>query len=483
MTTMPMTARSSRTVPMPATPARRRGTRRPAAETFDVGRPARSTWRTRAAPARCAAMLAEREAELLEALAADLGKPAARGATPPTSASCSAEIDHTLGTSTRGRARSVCDAHRREAGPGADRPASRSASCSIIAPWNYPVQLVLAPLVGAIAAGNSAVLKPSRGRAAHVGRARPPRCPSTSTPTRHGRRGRRRRDQALLAERWDHIFYTGNGRVGRVVMEAAAKHLTPVTLELGGKSPAIVDARRANLDVAARRIAWGKFLNAGQTCIAPDYVLVDPRASRTQLVDPDAPTPSATFYGTDPQASPDYGRIVNDRHFDRLVGLARRRRGDVAVGGEHDERTRYLAPTVLRDVTPPRRSCRRRSSVRSCRSSPSTTSTRRSRSSTRATSRSRSTSSPRTPRCRPRCSTRPASGGVVRERDAVPRHRARACRSAASARAAWARTTAAPPSTTFSHAQERAHPPDASRSELAYPPYTDSKERLIRRFL
>ena len=129
---------------------------------------------------------------------------------------------------------------------------------------------------------------------------------------------------ALLAERFDHIFYTGNGRVGRVVMEAAAKHLTPVTLELGGKSPVIVDAD-ADLDVAARRIAWGKFLNAGQTCIAPDYVLVA-RSVEADLVDRIGRAVTE-FYGTDPKTSPDYARIVNDRHFERLVGLIGRRRG------------------------------------------------------------------------------------------------------------------------------------------------------------
>ena len=143
----------------------------------------------------------------------------------------------------------------------------------VIGPWNYPVQLTLAPLIGAIAAGNSAVVKPSEvapHTSAVLARIVPefldPECIAIVE-------GGVPETTALLAERFDHIFYTGNGRVGRVVMEAAAKHLTPVTLELGGKSPVIVDAD-ADLDVAARRIAFGKFLNAGQTCIAPDYVLV-----------------------------------------------------------------------------------------------------------------------------------------------------------------------------------------------------------------
>ncbi len=155
---------------------------------------------------------------------------------------------------------------------------------------------------------------------------------------------------ALLAERFDHIFYTGNGRVGRVVMAAAAKHLTPVTLELGGKSPAIV-AADAHLEVTARRIAWAKFLNAGQTCVAPDYVLVD-RTVEAPLLRALAEA-VGRFYGPDPRVSRDYARIVNESHFARLTGLldAGGYR-EVVVGGERDRATRYLAPTVLAGVDP-----------------------------------------------------------------------------------------------------------------------------------
>src|SRR5205823_1659495 len=153
--------------------------------------------------------------------------------------------------------------------------------------------------------------------------------------------------QALLAERFDYVFYTGNGRVGRTVMEAAAKHLTPVTLELGGKSPVIVDDA-ANVEVAARRIAFGKFLNAGQTCIAPDYVLVA-EASQDELVQ-QIGRAIRDFYGADPAASPDYARIVNDAHVERLEQLLAG--GTPAVGGETRATERYVAPTVLRDVTP-----------------------------------------------------------------------------------------------------------------------------------
>jgi aldehyde dehydrogenase (NAD+) len=155
---------------------------------------------------------------------------------------------------------------------------------------------------------------------------------------------------ALLEERWDHIFYTGNGTVGRVVMAAAAKHLTPVTLELGGKSPTIVD-RSANLDVAARRIVWGKYINAGQTCVAPDYVLVDRRVEgplTARLRDA-----VRQFYGDDPHTSGDYGRIIDDRHFARLSRLIEDDgAGEVLFGGERDEADRYFAPTAVRSPEP-----------------------------------------------------------------------------------------------------------------------------------
>ena len=150
----------------------------------------------------------------------------------------------------------------------------------------------------------------------------------------------------LLAQRFDHVFYTGNGAVGRVVMRAAAEHLTPVTLELGGKSPAIV-SRNAKLDVAARRIAWGKFVNAGQTCIAPDYVLVD-RTVHDDLVAA-LSAEVRRSYGDDPRASADYGRIVSDRHLTRLEKLLEA--GTVVTGGVVDHDDRYLAPTILTGVS------------------------------------------------------------------------------------------------------------------------------------
>ena len=216
----------------------------------------------------------------------------------------------------------------------------------IIGPWNYPIQLVLGPLIGAIAAGNCAVVKPSE------------LTPHASRLVAHlvdtfldGEaiavvEGGGEVVSGLLAERFDHIFFTGSGRIGRVVMEAAAKHLTPVTLELGGKSPCIVDAR-ADIDISARRIAWGKFFNAGQTCVAPDYVLVHETCEQPLLQA--LKNAIQRFYGADPRQSRDYPRIVNARHHERLSALLGG--GEVVCGGDVDAADRYIAPTVLRNVS------------------------------------------------------------------------------------------------------------------------------------
>jgi aldehyde dehydrogenase (NAD+) len=215
----------------------------------------------------------------------------------------------------------------------------------VISPWNYPVQLLLSPLVGAIAAGNCAVLKPSEvtpNVSDVIGRLVPKYLdPDAITVVQGGVD----ETTAVLRERFDHILYTGNGAVARHVMEAAAKHLTPITLELGGKSPCIVD-KDVDLMVAARRIAWGKFLNAGQTCVAPDYVLVHESRERDLI---DALKKAVhEFYGDDPKRTPDYGRIVNERHHRRLAVLLKD--GEVALGGQADEADRYIAPTILRNV-------------------------------------------------------------------------------------------------------------------------------------
>jgi acyl-CoA reductase-like NAD-dependent aldehyde dehydrogenase len=215
----------------------------------------------------------------------------------------------------------------------------------IIGPWNYPLQLVLAPLVGALAAGNCAVLKPSE-LAPHTAEVIARLIGGAFTEESVAVvQGEREAAEALLREKFDTIFYTGSTAVGRSVMAAAARHLTPVTLELGGKSPCIVCAD-APLEVTARRIAWGKFMNAGQTCVAPDFVLVE-RSLRAPFVDA-VKRILLEFYGADPQRSPDYGRIVNRRHWARLAGYLGS--GRVAIGGQYDPEDLYIAPTLLTDV-------------------------------------------------------------------------------------------------------------------------------------
>jgi aldehyde dehydrogenase (NAD+) len=217
----------------------------------------------------------------------------------------------------------------------------------VIAPWNYPLQLSLAPVAGALAAGNVVVLKPSEVASA-TSRALATLLPRYLDPAVvQVVEGGVPETTDLLAQRWDKIFYTGNGAVGRIVLEAAAKHLTPVTLELGGKSPAFVD-EDVDLEVAARRIVWGKFTNAGQTCVAPDYVI----ATRPVLdgLKPLLDKAIRQFFSGDASTSEAYGRIINDRHFDRLQGLVDP--AQIIAGGRADRAARYLEPTVLDGVRP-----------------------------------------------------------------------------------------------------------------------------------
>ncbi|MEG4500243.1 aldehyde dehydrogenase [Microcoleus sp. F10-C6] len=215
----------------------------------------------------------------------------------------------------------------------------------IIGPWNYPFQLMISPLVGAIAAGNCAFLKPSE-IASHTSEVIADMISKTFDPVYVAAvEGGVEISQQLLAEKFDHIFFTGGTKIGRIVMEAAAKNLTPVTLELGGKSPCIVDSD-IQVEYTAKRIAWGKFLNAGQTCIAPDYLLVD------RKVKPDLMAAIKTtiqeFYGDDPQKSPDYSRIINQRQLERLSAFIKD--GEIVVGGQVKPEDRYIAPTVLDKV-------------------------------------------------------------------------------------------------------------------------------------
>ncbi|WP_220273434.1 aldehyde dehydrogenase [Pontibacter diazotrophicus] len=215
----------------------------------------------------------------------------------------------------------------------------------IIGPWNYPINLLITPLLGAMAAGNCIILKPSE-IAANTSAVIAKMIRETFDEEYVAAvEGGVETTQHLLAQRFDHIFFTGSTRVGQIIMKSAAEHLTPVTLELGGKSPAIV-AEDADLELAARRITWGKFLNAGQTCVAPDYLLVHEQVKEelVQLI-----TQCITdFYGDDPDKSPDFARIINDSHYERLSGLLRQ--GTIRTGGQTDAKQRYIAPTLLDQV-------------------------------------------------------------------------------------------------------------------------------------
>ena len=218
-------------------------------------------------------------------------------------------------------------------------------SVLIVSPWNYPFQLTMVPLVGAIASGNCAVVKPSENSK------------YTSKVISKILKecfeedyvavvlGGRKVSEELLQHKFDYIFFTGSVPVGKIVMQAAAKNLTPVTLELGGKSPCIVD-ESANIKLAARRIVWGKFLNAGQTCIAPDYVLAHENVK--DLLVKHMSAYITRFYGAEPIKCPYLPKIINQKHFERLVHLMSR--GDIVKGGMYDARTRIIEPTILADV-------------------------------------------------------------------------------------------------------------------------------------
>ncbi|KAM3661200.1 aldehyde dehydrogenase family 3 member A2-like [Ammospiza maritima maritima] len=217
----------------------------------------------------------------------------------------------------------------------------------VIGAWNYPFALVMQPLIGAIAAGNAVVVKPSEvseNTARLVAELLPLYLDKDLYAVVTGGVPE---TTELLTQRFDHILYTGNSNVGRIVMAAAAKHLTPVTLELGGKSPCYID-KDCDLAVACRRITWGKYMNCGQTCLAPDYILCDP-SIQSKVVENIKAT-LKEFYGEDVKSSPDYERIVNQRHFKRILGLMEGQK--IALGGETDEASCFIAPTILTDVSP-----------------------------------------------------------------------------------------------------------------------------------
>jgi aldehyde dehydrogenase (NAD+) len=319
-------------------------------DTFDAGHTRPLSWR-KAQLKQMKMLLREGESELARALQDDLGKaPIEAWATELNL--IAREIDHMLS-----KLESWAKARRVHV-PVVLQPAKARiipeplGVVLVIAPWNYPVQLQLLPIASAIAAGNAVIGKPSElapATSAAMAKLVAKYMDNDAVAIVEGAAAE---TQALLAERFDHIFYTGGANVARIVMEAAAKHLTSVTLELGGKSPAIID-RNVDLDGAARRIVYGKFVNTGQTCVAPDYVLV--HESLEQPFIERLVANLETFYGVDPKASKDYGKIVNERHFGRLVGLLDAGGfQETVIGGKEkaDASTRYLPPTIIRGVSP-----------------------------------------------------------------------------------------------------------------------------------
>jgi aldehyde dehydrogenase (NAD+) len=310
---------------------------------FDAGRTRNPVWRS-AQLAGLIRLIDEHEDDIAAALGRDLGKPRAEALTAEA-------------WLVRAEARDTARAFHRWARPrrvgtplslfpGAARvvPEPRGVAL-IMGAWNYPFLLTLSPLIGAIGAGCAAVVKPSEQAPATAGLLAEllPRYldPEAVQVVQGDADGAAR----LLEKRFDLILYTGGARVGRLVMAAAARHLTPVILELGGKSPALVHDS-ADFAEAARRIAWGKSLNAGQTCTAPDYVLVS--RDRTDAFLAAYRAALARFHGGDAATSPDYGRILNQRHFERLS--ARLGDGRVAIGGRADPASLFIEPTVLVDV-------------------------------------------------------------------------------------------------------------------------------------
>jgi aldehyde dehydrogenase (NAD+) len=214
----------------------------------------------------------------------------------------------------------------------------------IISPWNYPFQLALCPLIAAVAAGNQILLKPSEltpNTAAII-----QKIISKVFSINHVEviQGDASVATQLLEQRWDYIFFTGSVAVGKIVAKAAAQHLTPVTLELGGKNPCIVD-ETANLQIAAKRIVWGKFINAGQTCIAPDYILVHQKSKESFIQFLKQEITNA--YGDNPEISPDYARIINAKNWTRLIEMIESDK--VIFGGKYNSETNYLAPTLIEE--------------------------------------------------------------------------------------------------------------------------------------
>lgn len=288
-------------------------------------------------------LVIENEQALIDALQADLGKPAQESWITELSY-VTGDVDHVCKKLPKWTQK------RRVSTPIVAQPGRSyihpepQGTVLIIGAWNYPLQLILAPLVAVIAAGNCAIVKPSE-LAPAVSKLLATLIPQyLDTQAVSVVEGAVEETTALLSLPFDHIMYTGNGQVARIVMAAAAKHLTPVTLELGGKSPVYVDSS-ADLTITAQRLAWGKWMNAGQTCIAPDYVLTT-QDMVPQLVDA-LKKQIHKMFGEDPSQSDSYGRMINTRHAERvasyLTGI------DITYGGQTDTENKYIAPTIVVD--------------------------------------------------------------------------------------------------------------------------------------
>jgi aldehyde dehydrogenase (NAD+) len=294
-------------------------------------------------------LVVENETSLLEALYQDLGKPNLEGWITEISY-ISGDVDHTI------KHLKSWSAKKKVSTPLVVQPGKSyikpepQGTILIIGAWNYPIQLIFAPLVAAISAGNCAIIKPSElaPKTSNLIATLVPQYLDTSAVTVV--EGGVEETTQLLKEKFDHIMYTGNGAVARIVMKAASDYLTPVTLELGGKSPVYID-NSANIAITAQRIAWGKWLNAGQTCIAPDYILTT-KSLVQPLINSFKEVIDAMF-GLDVKESKSYGRIVNTRHAQRLVGYLENQ--NIVAGGDYDIENKFMEPTIvlIEDISSP----------------------------------------------------------------------------------------------------------------------------------
>eukprot|EP00824_Muranothrix_gubernata_P009022 TRINITY_DN21597_c0_g1_i1.p1 TRINITY_DN21597_c0_g1~~TRINITY_DN21597_c0_g1_i1.p1 ORF type:complete len:562 (-),score=65.78 TRINITY_DN21597_c0_g1_i1:92-1777(-) len=314
---------------------------------FESGR-SRPLWKRKEQLHAMHRMMTENEDKIREALAEDLGRPAAEAMLQDVLFPLK-EVEHMIAHLDE-YARPEPQPFNLIAWPSANYVYKEPLGlCLVIGTWNYPFALCLEPVLGAIAAGNTCILKPCNvsshsaklistlvtnyldpGIVSVVGATVP---------------GDRTTTHKLLEHKFDHVFFTGSPSVGRVIAEAAARHLTPCTLELGGKNPVLVSAD-ANLRLAAKRTVWGRNLNAGQLCISPDYVLVEESVADAFCVH--ARRFVTELYGEDPRTAGTIGRVVGDRQMRRLVGVLESHGGAVVCGGDYDEKTRYIAPTVVR---------------------------------------------------------------------------------------------------------------------------------------